>query len=86
LSNVSHPLALLNAAGSKKSVGLTAVTAEEAADPTIKSKMSLNGSAFADGAPANGDNPNAKNAPAEPPRPNARRRAFLADRFFFEER
>jgi hypothetical protein len=38
------------------------------------------------GAPANGPNPSAKNAPAPLPRPNARRRALaFADRLFFEE-
>src|ERR1700731_2362556 len=93
VNKVSHPLGGLNSVsnplstpGSKKSVGLTAVIAELAAEPTAKSRMSSNTSALAVGAPANGANPRAKNAPAPPPSPIARRRALaFADRFFFAE-
>ncbi len=59
--NVSHPAGVdksvsnpLNTAGSKKSVGLTDVTAELTAEPTTVSRMSSNTSALAVGAPANG--------------------------------
>ena len=61
LNKVSHPAGVLksvssplNTPGSKKSVGLTAVIAELAADPTAMSRMSSNTSALAVGAPANG--------------------------------
>src|SRR3984957_13565371 len=85
-SKVSHPAGELrspsspvNTAGSRKSVGFTAVIAELAAEPIAKSKMSSNTSALAVGAPTSGLSPNARNATALPPRPGARaRRRALA--------
>src|SRR6201992_1359096 len=74
-----------NAVGSMPNKASKLVT-ELSTELMIGSMITSSPSACAGGTLANGVNPNAKNAPAEPPRPSvARRRAFpFTRRFFFE--